>query len=144
MLVSSICPGASPEAISQMAPAILTALFEDFNLTEVCFALSIPLTASPPIQSEEHKYEINIQTWKEKDFLLAREQISKEDYFIQHHGQAMLLIVNGAYLWDANEDNVSMNALRKDARQLILAQKHHSNQPKRQFVIWGFVSAYLF
>ena len=34
MLVSSICPGASPEAISQFAPAILAAFFADLDLLD--------------------------------------------------------------------------------------------------------------
>ena len=34
MLVSSICPGASPEAISQFAPAILAAFFADLDLMD--------------------------------------------------------------------------------------------------------------
>jgi len=34
MLVSSICPGASPEAISQFTPAILAAFFADLDLLD--------------------------------------------------------------------------------------------------------------
>ena len=34
MLASAICLGASPEAISQMAPAILAAFFADLDLSD--------------------------------------------------------------------------------------------------------------